>query len=175
MQLQDGRVVAFYSDPTVAFLRVPFWRSASFVLPLLLGAAVVLILTVVFWPFNALVRRHYGIGLRLSPREAFSRRLSRLGALVNVTFLAGWAFVTMNLVSHLYAFNDSLDPWLRALQVIGVLGVFGAVAALWDAWLVVRGRRGWTAKSWSVVLAAASLVIVWLDFAFQLIGISLEY
>lgn len=175
MQLQDGKVAAFHQNPTVAFLRMPFWRSGAFVLPLLGGGTVVLLLTVVVWPIGALARRHYGRTLALTAREARSRQLARLGALVNVLFLAGWIFLTLNVVSHLYLFNDALDPWLRLLQLIGLLGVLGAAAALWDGWLVVRSGRGWPTKTWSVVLAVASLTIVWIYFAFHLIGINLDY
>jgi hypothetical protein len=40
---------------------------------------------------------------------------------------------------------------------------------------VWRGRRRWPARVWSVVLAFSAFIILWVAFAFNLIGLGVNY
>ena len=109
-----------------------------------------LLLTVVWWPIGALVRRYHG---RRSPfpldgREAGVYRLARLGACCSLLFLVGWAVVAMNLLSHFYLFNEGLDPWFRVLQALGTLGIAGTIPVLWSLCLTWTHRRWWASRVW---------------------------
>jgi CubicO group peptidase (beta-lactamase class C family) len=175
MKAQDGRVHAVYIDPAITLLRAPFWRSGSFVLPIVAGTFVVLLLTILAWPVAALVRRHYGKTLQLAEREVKLRRWARMAALTNLLFLGSVFGVPLSLLSRFYLFNDPLDPWLRLLQLIGLLGAVGTGVVLWNAWIVCTGLRGWAVKAWGVLLAVACLVVTWLGFTFDIITVRLHY
>jgi hypothetical protein len=40
---------------------------------------------------------------------------------------------------------------------------------------VWTGQRRWPAKAWSVVLALSSCIVLWVAFAFNLIGFGVNY
>lgn len=175
----NGRVQAIGMDSfagTGVLLPVPASRSSVWILPLIFGSVSILVLTLIEWPLEALARRRYGIGpARLSEREALARCLARCAALVNLTFLFGWMLVVLSGMNDASRFGSALDPWIRVLHLLAVLGLIGAGAACWYAWLAWRGRQRRWSKLWSIALAAACICIVWFAFSFKLVTISLEY
>ena len=62
---------------------------------------------------------------------------------------------------------------LRLLAAI-VLPI-GAIVGAWNAFGVLSSRRRWTAKLWSIVLAASFIVLLWAGYAFSLMGYSAFY
>jgi len=99
----------------------------------------------------------------------------RIGAAAMVLFLLGWLFLATNLLSHFYLFNASLDPWIRLLHLVGLIGILGAGAAVYR---VVAGWRqptgGWR-RAGSVLVALAMVWVTWFTFAFNLITRTLDY
>ena len=87
-----------------------------------------------------------------------------------------WAsFLTMAL-SELTKLGGSLDPMLWLAQVltpIALLGLLGLAA--WNLWLVWKGKRGWFAKLWSVLVLIASIMLLWVALGFDLIGFGTHY
>ncbi|MEP6881262.1 MAG: hypothetical protein ABI866_04675, partial [Dokdonella sp.] len=69
--------------------------------------------------------------------------------------------------------NDWLVHLLRALALI--VFPLGTLAAFWNASIVLRSRRRFLAKLWSIVLALACLIVLWVGFAFGLMGWSAFY
>jgi CubicO group peptidase (beta-lactamase class C family) len=171
----NARVQALGFEPfvSIAVLQpVPTSHSATWNLPLLLSASAVLLLTVIHWPVTALLRRHYGTHLTLAGRELRACRWARVAALINLVFVLGWALV---ILAGDVDWASSLDVWLRLLQLVGCIGVAGTGVVIWNAWLTWNRARGWWAKAWSVLLAAACLAVIWFAFAFKLITVSLNY
>ena len=174
----DGQVRALGLDQyagTQILQSASITNASTNAMQVVMWAAIVLLLTVIHWPVAALVRRRYAVPLALTPREAKSRALVRIGALSALALLLGWMLVFLTGMKDLATFGDSLDPWLRLLHLFGLLATAGAGVALWNAWLAWRGAQGLGARFWSVVLAAALAVIVWFAFAFNLITLGLDY
>ena len=72
--------------------------------------------------------------------------------------------------------SPSFDPIIYTLQILGFVAFLGGLGViLWDAWLVWRGKRGWKAKLWSLALALAALIVVWVGFAFNLLSLGANY
>jgi hypothetical protein len=46
---------------------------------------------------------------------------------------------------------------------------------LWNLRTVWSGNRRWPAKVWSIVLVLASFIVLWVAFAFKLIGFGVNY
>ena len=173
MKVREGRVQAIWTDALASFmvdLRVPTWQSAELNVALLELATSVLLLTVFLWPVAAIVRHRYGRTLELSGSEARAHRLTRFAALLAVLYVVGWiiAMVTD------FASMVGVEPWIRLIQLMGLLCVAGAVVAVWNAWVTWRGERRIWAKLWSVALALALLYLVWFSFAFHLISVHLD-
>jgi hypothetical protein len=175
MKLDGERVAAFFDHPVGGFIRVPWWRSGTFNLPLLGGAIVSFLVIVLAWPIAALVGRAHQRPLPLAGREALAYRLARIAAIFHLLFLLGWGIVAANLLSHFYLFNEGLDPWFRLLHLIGLIAILGSVAALASAWLSWKQRRPWTSRAAATLLAAACLAVIWITVTFDLITVDLSY
>lgn len=173
MKVQDGQVQSLWTDQVFSFwvnLRVPYIWSASLNVPLLGLATAALMLTAVLWPVAAITRRRYGQTLQLVGLAARASLLTRLAAVLGSVYMLGW----MIALAADFASIDGAEPWVRLLQVIGLLCVGGAGIAVWNAWLTWRGARSIWAKAWSSVLALALLYLAWFSFAFHLISIRLN-
>jgi CubicO group peptidase (beta-lactamase class C family) len=173
MIVEDGRVVAIRrsSDPATALVRAPWWMSPAWIFPALIAAVVVLMLAVLAWPVSVIVRRTQ----KTAGAEARSGWLAWLAAVVGLGFLLGWALILRRVLAGEAVFLGELDPQIRFQHLLGLGTVAGAVVAAWAAWRTVRSRRRWPVKLWSVLLAGACTMVVWLAFAFRLLTRSLEY
>ena len=174
--VENGRVTSFRQedDPTVEMqVPVPASIDGRWMMPLLQLTLLILIVYVVLWPVSAIARWRYGHKFKLTGRAALLYRLARIAALVDLGLVAGW----MALLGHDFgSFDTPLDPWLRAMQLVGVLAILGAVVGLWNLVTVWRdSSRSWWAKPSSLLLAAATLAPVWFIFALHLITASLDY
>src|SRR6267154_2709646 len=64
-----GRLVMVTDFPVFVFQRSPWYENSGLNLPLIISALAVLVLTIVLWPVAALIRRHYGHKLILTPQQ----------------------------------------------------------------------------------------------------------
>jgi hypothetical protein len=177
MAVGNGRVTRIVnsSDVTGALLRVEPFRSAGYVLPLFAGVVVILVIAVIGWPIAALVRRRYGVRLDSGRRRAV-RRFALAAAVLDLVFLLGWTILFQQLGDgRAELFSGSLDPFLRVLQVVGLAGALGSVAALWSAVLVWRNDPRWSTRMSSIVLAAGQAGFVWVGLVSGLLSQSLRY
>lgn len=165
------------AGPFEVYLPVGSSRNGAWLTPALYVSLAVLLLTVVLWPVTALVRRSYRARLDLSPREVSAYRAGKVGALLIVLALGAWMFTIVSMFSDLNKTTEAFDPVIRFDQIFGFVGfVGGFVLILWNLATVWReGSRRWPAKVWSVLLALAALVILWIAFAFHLIGWGVHY
>lgn len=175
-EVRDGKVWRWGLD-SIAFAFV-FERPAGFagsraVAPIGIAALVVLLVTALMWPSMALARRYHGSTRVLPTDRVFPHRLVRAAAWLSLVSLALWAQV----FTQIEAFAEHLGAWLRIAQITALVAfVGGFVAALY--YLVVTwraGNAGWLAKLWSVLMAVAFAVALWLGLAFHLIGFSGDF
>jgi CubicO group peptidase (beta-lactamase class C family) len=178
-KVESGKVAMFSIDevsPFTIFQPSVWWRSSAWLVPLLLLGLSALILTVVTWPIAALTRRHYGAAFALAGSEARAYRLVRVAGIAVIITLAAWATTVAPVATNLSVFSPRLDPWIWILHLLSLVVFAGAaVVALWNAWIVWSGKRGWLAKLWSVVLSVAFLTALWIAVVFKLIGFSTNY
>ena len=127
--VKNGKVEAFgiegapfelFQPATVAY--------AGWNLTMIEMALLVLTVTAVVWPISALVRRHYRQSFRLKGASAVLYRLVRIAALADVVLAVGWLVLMSLIEKDVGLLNDPIDPWLRALQVLGVIGIAGGLA-----------------------------------------------
>jgi CubicO group peptidase (beta-lactamase class C family) len=165
----NGKVQSLGFDPFAGaeiMQPVPRYRSSAWNLPARRYATVALVLTLILWPVCAIVRRRYGVVATGSRHEKTAHTLARFAALISVLFLCGWVAILQNALSDLTLFNGDLDPWVRLMQVIGLVGIAGTAVAFWNAWLTWQSHRRWFSKVWSVVIAVSCLEVAWFALAF---------
>ncbi len=69
--------------------------------------------------------------------------------------------------------KDALVTSVRLLA--GAALVVAALLASWSAWQTLRGKRRALAKLWSVVLLFATGYLLWIGFAYHLIGFGANF
>ena len=172
-QVDGGRVVRFgYGPYTFMLLEpVPWWASATWLVPLLVIAVAALLLTVLAWPVSALVRRHYAVPYALGGSDAVAHRRVRIAALLDVLLMTAVATTVVLMFSDLTHLSTGIEKWLAVLRFITLVGIIlSAAIALWNAWVVLRSQRRWQAKVWSVVLAVSCLTVLWIGLVFKVAG-----
>ena len=175
-RIENGRVVRWSTDIVAfAFEFEPRTGLAATGMetPLLAVAAIVVLLTALAWPLQALLRRVYAY----RPEETAARRSSRrwLG-------IAAWGLVvtlglwTAMLASVMGLEDGDISTLLKLCQLAAWLGFIGAAAvSLWHAAVVWRGPAGRAAKAWSVLVALACLLLLWAAAHYHLLSFASGY
>ncbi|HEX7916016.1 serine hydrolase domain-containing protein [Rudaea sp.] len=176
----DGQVARWsygLAGPFEVFLRADGTHNGAWLTPALVAGLVALLLTVLLWPVAAVVRRKYRAHLDLSPAALSAYRAGKIGALLMLLAFGAWIATIVTMFSDLNNTSAKFDPVLRFDQVFGFIAFLGGfVLVLWNLWTVWSGGgRRWPAKLWSVVLALSAFVVLWVAFAFHLIGWGVNY
>jgi CubicO group peptidase (beta-lactamase class C family) len=175
----DGQSVQMLSADELggilAMLPVPWQQSGVWIVPTILVAVAILVLTALAWPIAAWRRRRRGVPLALAARELSVYRLARVVVLADIVFLLGWFILISAGNADLAAYDGHLDWVFYALHLLGMIGAVGALVALWNGWLAIAGKRGWKATTWNVGLAVSCVAVSWFAFAFHLIRFTLRY
>jgi CubicO group peptidase (beta-lactamase class C family) len=175
----DGKAVRFSFDelsPFMVFERVPWYQNSAWLLPLLCASLAALLITGLTWPIAAVVRRRYGATLALDPKSLRAFRWSKVAALVLFAALATWALTVTLMLKDINNLSSKFDSTVRFAQIFGIVAFIGGFGVmLWHLWTVWSGVRRWPAKVWSIVLVVAAFIVLWVAFAFNLIGFGLYY
>jgi CubicO group peptidase (beta-lactamase class C family) len=178
-KIDNGHVARFSANglsPFTVFEPVPWWRSAAWLLPMLLAGIGALAFSALSWPIAALVRRHYGVASKRAGIELKAYRLSRIAATGVLVTLTAWVVTLAKLLSNLALASPDLDWWFWVLQLTSLVVFLGATAlTVWNVRVVWSGKRRWLARCWSLVLVLACLTVVWVALTFKLIGFNVNY
>jgi CubicO group peptidase (beta-lactamase class C family) len=169
--VRDGRVEAFGVDGDLyaLFERAPRWASPAWNLPLALATLGILAMTALSWPVLTLVRRHYRHAFALTGRRAMLHRLVRLTAVVDLLAVAIYSLIVLKIMA-ISMLDDRMDEWLRMAQGLCLLGLIGAILAVWNAIAVWRDIAGtWPARLASVTAAGACVAFAWFVVSLRLI------
>jgi CubicO group peptidase (beta-lactamase class C family) len=134
----------------------------------------VVVLTLLFWPVGALIRKHYARPLDLSPSDRRARLYTRLVCLLFLIVAIGWV-IQVSRADNLAALN-SMGSWVILAGILGVLCVIGTVFVCFNAlrsWQT-SGRWIWSKLS-DVALALACLSLVWFLFLWKLMNFNTRY
>jgi CubicO group peptidase (beta-lactamase class C family) len=175
----DGKAVRFSIDllsPFMVFQRVPWYEDSAWLLPLLIAGVTALLVTALLWPIAAIVRRRFRAKLALDRPSLAAYRASKIGSILLLAGLAFWAALMSWMIKDTNNLAAKSDSMLHAVQLFGIAAfIGGALLILSNLRAVWSGRRRWPAKVWSVVLALAAATVVWIGFAFHLIGLGSNY
>ena len=175
----DGKAVRFSIDelsPFIVFDRAPWYQDTSWLLPVFTASAVALLLTVIFWPVTAIVRRSYGAALNLDARSYRAYRQGKLGALAIVVAIGVWGTTIGLMLSDYNNLSTRFDSFLYFTQALGIVGFIGGfILILQNLNAVWAGQRRWPARVWSIVLTLSGFFVLWVGFAFKLIRMGANY
>ncbi|MBO9712015.1 serine hydrolase domain-containing protein [Sphingomonas sp.] len=178
-QLVDGRPMRWSVDtlaPAAVFDRAPAAMSADWLLPALGLSLGALALAVLHWPASWFVRRRFRAPSPLGSRSLLAYRALRIASLAALLVLCGWMTLLAMMLSDLDLLSARSDPWLRLLQLSGLLAFTGSVGlAGWNATLAWRERRHWTRRLWSIAMVLAALMLLYTAWQFGLLAMSTNY
>jgi CubicO group peptidase (beta-lactamase class C family) len=171
-----GRLVLAYDLPVFIFQAVPWYKNTYLHLTLFFGSFAIFALALIFWPLGAALRWHYGRPLALSPTERRTRVLARSVCLFGAAFVLSWIAYGAVAEKSLSAVSDSFDPWLRMMQLLGLLTVVGTLVALYSAQSAWRNRARWFwSKLGESAIVVACLGLTWFILTWHLLALSLNY
>ena len=100
----------FFHAPTIWVYEASYMvNGAAF----MLGCGYALLLTVIFWPVNAIVRRRFGARLDLAPASMKAYKMSKVGALLIVLALLAWAVCVTKMFGDLNNTTSAFDAITR--------------------------------------------------------------
>jgi CubicO group peptidase (beta-lactamase class C family) len=176
--MTDGKVREIGMDdvgPIMALLPASF-ALAQWNTWLLFATLGMLLLSVLFWPVKAVLRWRYGKPMEAVGRARTLYRLTRVVALADFVFLAGWPLAFLVLSGRLAQNGPGIDAIWRVLQLFGVVGVLGTVIVALNFAAALRdSARPWWTKATDGLLLVAALATVWFAFSQHLLSVGLNY
>jgi CubicO group peptidase (beta-lactamase class C family) len=174
--VEDGKVVRWSLDAVSPFMvwdRVAWYADAAWIVPSLIAAVLVILLTAISWPIGALVRRRYKAGLPSTGGGLAVHRAVKSAASLGVLAIASWTAVF--LASEPLA-SGTIDWVIRTAEVLSAVSAVALLGAsfckLWNAF---TGSTTRFAKLFALVFAVAALLLVWVMLASHLIGFGVRY
>jgi hypothetical protein len=172
---ENGQMQFQMDFPFFIFQKVGFWENKYFNYTLAIFGLTIVVLTVVLWPVGALIRKHYGRPLDLSPLERKLRLGVRLVCILFIFFFGGWLAVLTAAMAGPSAIN-ALAPWIICFGVLGALCAFGAVLACVNAFRSWKTPNRWLwTKLHDTALALACLSLVWFAITWNLMNFNIHY
>jgi CubicO group peptidase (beta-lactamase class C family) len=149
---RDGVELMEFTDGTSGRERVPWYKVADFVQPVMAAAITIMVFALLWWPLTGALRDRGTLFVWLLLCLDLA-----VATAVTLLLRADW--------DKRQIFVDALDPWLIALYVGGWLAVLGAPIAAWFA------RRSWLGRLVAVaVVIAATFAVIW-----RIAGTTLNY
>ncbi|MBS0417192.1 MAG: beta-lactamase family protein [Proteobacteria bacterium] len=175
----DGKVVRVSMDelsPFMVFDPTPAWRSPAWLLPAFFASLAAVVLTAVFWPIAAISRRRHGVRLPLTGVALKGHKVSRIAAAALAAITGGWLLLLIGVASNLENLAPSLDPVLLLMYTLSlIVYVGGAAAMLWAGWIALTTGRPVAARIWSVILAVAALILLYVALLYHLMSFVTKY
>ena len=169
VQVEDGKVVRIGDIP--AFSLLPITVSQRVLVPVVLGAATVLMLFVLAWPLGAvrrLMARRGGAGIAdAGPCLSWWARSARLGAGLTLAAIGAWAGAAVSLMAD----RTSVGPLtLHGIQILTLVGLLGIIPGAVESVRVLRARSGVLRIVTALLLPIALAAFAWMALAFNLLN-----
>lgn len=171
----SGRRVAYIDYPFMVLQEVDATLDKQAFNYFVIGLAVgVVLLTIIFWPVAAILRKHYAKPLTLDDSARRWRRWAKIACIIDIIYLIGFIWV-LNLLQKLQL--GSKGGWkIHLLQVIGVLGGIGALLTIVTAIKSWSDSQQWVwYKIWNTLLAIGCVGFFWFLVHWHLLNFSLNY
>lgn len=170
-----GQLVMVIDYPFFVFQRSPGTENGTFNLWMIIVAMAIFVLTLLLWPVGALLRKHYGHPLNLTPQQRRLRLIVRLTCLLDLVFLVLFIGFFAMAEKDIGILSPRFNPLLRTIQLVGWLGLLGTLAALYGAWLSWKERHWWLSRLGDTLIAVSCLGFVWFVFVWNMLHWSLRY
>ena len=170
--------VAYIDYPFMVFQEVDGALNKQILNYVVIGLGVgVVVLTILFWPVAAVLRKHYSkpLSVTVGPSARSWRRWVRVACFVNIAYLCGLMLV-LNALEKPGGLGASGDMKVHLWQFIGVLTRFGALVAIIAAIKSWGDEQQWVwYKIWNTLLAVGCVGFFWFLVHWHLLNFNLNY
>jgi CubicO group peptidase (beta-lactamase class C family) len=155
--------------------RVPWYRDARVVLPVVSASIAMVAATLLAWPIASWVRRRRNATFGNATRDRREYRWVRVVLGVHALACLAGALL-FSALEDLTRLNAMLDPWVVALYICAWLAVLGAAVTIWIAIRFWRDKVGglWARLQHSL-LAVCCSIIAWFFVTWRIAGTTLNY
>src|SRR5215472_9957441 len=172
---KDGLRIGYLDYPFMVLQEVDsaLDKQAFNYVVMCLGIGVV-VLTLLFWPVSAILRKHYKQSLMLDPAARKWRRWAKIVCIVDTIYLLSflWIFTLLQKLE----LGSGGDLKLHLLQVIGILGGIGALITVIVAIKSWADSTQWVwYKIWNTLLAVGCVGFFWFLVHWHLLNFNLHY
>jgi len=172
---KDGLRIGYLDYPFMVLQEVDsaLDKQAFNYVVMCLGIGVV-VLTLLFWPVSAILRKHYKQSLMLDPAARKWRRWAKIVCIVDTIYLLSflWIFTLLQKLE----LRSGGDLKLHLLQVIGILGGIGALITVIVAIKSWADSTQWVwYKIWNTLLAVGCVGFFWFLVHWHLLNFNLHY
>jgi CubicO group peptidase (beta-lactamase class C family) len=171
-----AREILAIDFPFLLFQRTPLLKNGTLNQIVIGFAIAVFVLTLVFWPVSAMLRRHYNQRLALSGHYLRLRRVMRIVCVLDLAFVGLFFAWLSSLESNLAGLSEHFDGRLHALQVLGVVGLIGSFASIdycIHSW-ATNSLWIWT-RIWNTLVLLACLGYVFFLLNWHMLKFNLTY
>lgn len=170
----NGQMQFQMDFPVFIFQRVGAGENKYFNNFLGIFGLVMVVLTLLFWPVGALIRKHYSRPLNLTPGEGRMRLWTRLVCILFVLFLGGWT-VLLSKAEDPEVIN-TLSPWITISSILGVLCFAGTLLVCVNALKnrTASNRWIWT-RLYDTALALGCVGLIWFALTWNLMNFNTHY
>jgi len=172
---KSGNRTAYIDYPFMVFQQVDATLDKQTLNYVIIGFGIaVIVLTILFWPVAAMLRKHYGKPLTLDDSARRWRRFVKIACILDIAYLIGLALV-LNALQKL-ELGAGGDWKVHLLQVLGVLGGVGALVAIVAAIESWADSQQWVwYKIWNTLLAVGCTGFFWFLVHWHLLNFNLRY
>jgi CubicO group peptidase (beta-lactamase class C family) len=171
----NGRRVCYLDYPFMVLQEVDSGLDKQAFNYVVIGLGIgVVVLTILFWPVSAILRKHYKVSLMLDPSARTWRRWAKIVCIIDLIYLIGflWVFTLLQKLE----LGSGGDFKLHLLQVIGVLGGIGALLTIICAIKSWSDSTQWVwYKIWNTLLAVGCVAFFWFLVHWHLLNFDLHY
>jgi CubicO group peptidase (beta-lactamase class C family) len=172
----SGNLVAVIDFPFMVFQKSPWYENSALQLPLIVSSLTLILLTLLLWPVGAILRRHYGKPLTLTPQQKRLRLLTRLCCLAYFIFFGTFLLFFAMALKDIGMLSPRTSPLLRTIQIVGWLGVIGTVFAVYNAIRSWQDSQRWLwGRIAESLIALGCVGAVWFVFTWNMLHWSLKY
>jgi CubicO group peptidase (beta-lactamase class C family) len=163
--------IASGTEPPAVLRRVPLSINSSWVVPAFVLALIVCLGGALLWPISALVRSRYSIR---SNRPTWAALLVPVTSLLHIIFVGAWFTLLLSISVTAPLLNEHLDPWLRVLQLIGLIAAAGSCLIMYrSARALCSSGESWWIRVSLAGAGLSGLFLAWFYLTFRLLWPSL--
>jgi CubicO group peptidase (beta-lactamase class C family) len=172
----NGNWLLYLDYPFMLFQQVDHALDHKIFNYVVIGFSIcIIVLTLLFWPVAAILRKHYAKPLTLSEPARRGRTLVHIVCFVVVFFVIGLALL-LNAVEKPGGLGSAGDFKIHLLQIVGLLTGIGALIAIYNAAKSWGDAQQWLwYKIWNALLAAACVGFFWFIYHWHLLNFKLNY